>query len=97
MHNLSFLREQGVETIELGCQSMVDDVLFRSGRGHSAGDIREAADLIRSQGVHLILQMMTGLPGSDPDKDFLTAVRLADMKPDGVRVYPTVIIRDTPL
>ena len=97
LHNLSFLREQGVETIELGCQSMVDDVLFRSGRGHSAGDVREAADLIRSQGFYLVLQMMTGLPGSDPDKDLLTAVRLADMKPDGVRVYPTVIIRDTPL
>ena len=45
----------------------------------------------------MVVQMMTGLPGSDPDKDFLTAVRLADMKPDGVRVYPTVIIRDTPL
>lgn len=95
--NLQTLREFGVDTIELGCQSMEDDVLQCSGRGHTSEDVAEAVRRIREHGFRFILQMMTGLPGSDPEKDLMTAVKLADLEPDGVRIYPTVIIRDTPL
>ena len=52
---------------------------------------------IRSWGFSLILQMMTGLPGSDDEKDLATARAIAAQKPDGVRIYPTVIVRDTEL
>lgn len=94
---LQLLGRYGVETIELGCQSMDDDVLIKSGRGHKAEDVVRASRLIRDEGFHLILQMMTGLPGSDPDKDLQTARELIELDPDGVRIYPTVIIRNTPL
>lgn len=95
--NLEMLREFGVKTIELGCQSMEDDVLLRSGRGHTSADVVKAVRRIRDHGFQLVLQMMTGLPGSDPEKDLMTAGKLAELEPDGVRIYPTVIIRDTPL
>lgn len=94
---LEMLKWYGVSTIELGTQSMDDEVLRRSGRGHTAEDTRRAAQLIKESGFTLILQMMTGLPGSTREKDIQTAENIANLMPDGVRIYPTVIIRDTAL
>ena len=87
----------GVDTIELGAQSMLDEVLRQSGRGHKAADTVRASALIKERGFHLVLQMMTGLPGSTAEKDIESAKRIASLMPDGVRIYPTVIIKDTEL
>ena len=95
---LELLERGGVATIELGAQSMDDGVLAQSRRGHTAADTVRAAALIRERdGFRLVLQMMTGLPGSTEELDCATAEALAALKPDGVRIYPTVILRDTPL
>lgn len=94
---LARLRRFGVETVELGAQSMDDEVLRLSGRGHTAQDVENAAAALKAAGFRLILQMMTGLPGSDDEKDLETARRLIALRPDGVRVYPTVIVRGTEL
>lgn len=94
---LKRLKAYGVETIELGAQSMDDRVLRLTERGHTARDVERASKLIRAAGFRLILQMMTGLPGSSDESDIETARRLIDLQPDGVRVYPTVIVRDTAL
>lgn len=94
---LSLLREYGVKTVELGSQSMDERVLKLSGRGHSAEDTRRAAALIKAGGFQLMLQMMTGLPGSSPERDLMTGRELIKLGPDGVRIYPTVIIRETAL
>ncbi|MCR5663920.1 MAG: radical SAM protein [Oscillospiraceae bacterium] len=94
---LDRLERFGVETVELGAQSMDDEVLRLSGRGHSAQDVERAARLIKKRGFGLILQMMTGLPGDTKEKSLETALRLCALRPDGVRIYPTVIIRETPL
>ena len=94
---LDRLEAFGVETIELGAQSMDDGVLRLSERGHTAADVERAARLIRARGFSLILQMMTGLPGDTGEKDLETARRLIALRPDGVRIYPTVIVRGTAL
>ena len=94
---LARLRRYGVETVELGAQSMCDEVLRRSGRGHTSADTVKAAKLVKDAGFTLILQMMTGLPGSDVTRDIASARAIAALLPDGVRVYPTVILRNTPL
>lgn len=94
---LARLHRYGVGTIELGAQSMDERVLALSGRGHTAQDVVEASREIKSAGFKLILQMMTGLPGSDDETDVESARRIAALEPDGVRVYPTVIVRDTVL
>ncbi len=91
------LREYGVETIELGAQSLNDEVLLLSGRGHTAKDVEDSSRMIRAAGFRLILQMMTGLPGDTDERSLDTARRIAALKPDGVRIYPTVIVRDTAL
>lgn len=94
---LQRLRGYGVETVELGAQSMDDEVLRASHRGHTAGDVFRAAAMVKEAGFRLILQMMTGLPGDSPGKCVETARRLIKCRPDGVRIYPTVIVKDTEL
>lgn len=94
---LAMLKEMGVSTIELGSQSMIDSVLSASWRGHTAQDTVRAAGAIKAAGFELILQMMTGLPGSSPEKDIESARHIAALRPDGVRIYPTVIVNDTAL
>ncbi|NLV86927.1 MAG: radical SAM protein [Clostridiales bacterium] len=87
----------GVKTIELGAQSMCDDVLTASGRGHKARDTEKAAELIKQRDFELILQMMTGLPMDTEEKSLETARKIIALAPNGVRIYPTVIIGDTML
>ena len=91
------LQRFGVETVELGSQSMTDEVLRLSGRGHTAADTVKAAKLLKAAGFKLILQMMTGLPGETPESSLATARALAALEPDGVRIYPTVVVKNTPL
>lgn len=94
---LARLRRYGVETIEIGAQSMDERVLLLAGRGHTAKDVENAARQIKAAGFRLILQMMTGLPGADDESSAETARRIIALEPDGVRIYPTVIVRDTAL
>lgn len=94
---LKRLAEYGVETVELGAQSMCDEVLRLAGRGHTAQDVENASRMIKAAGFRLILQMMTGLPGDSIGCSVDTARRIIALEPDGVRIYPTVIVRDTAL
>ena len=91
------LKSFGVKVIELGAQSMCDDVLLLSKRGHCAKDVVCASEVIRSSGVSLILQMMTGLFGDTAEKSVFTAMEFVRLRPDGVRIYPAVVVRDTVL
>lgn len=94
---LSVLKNYRVTTIELGAQSMSDEVLRLNQRGHTAEDIRTAARQIKSAGFSLGLQMMTGLFGSTPDLDRYTAQEFLKLHPDCVRIYPTAVLEHTAL
>lgn len=94
---LSILKEYGVTTIELGAQSMDDNVLTANNRGHSAQDVIDASKLIKHYGFNLGLQMMTGLYKASFESDINTAKEFVKLSPDCVRIYPTVIMKDTEL
>ena len=94
---LDILWENGVRAIELGAQSLVDQVLEANGRGHTAEQVRQAAMLVRQAGFELGLQMMTGLYQSSPERDWETGLGIAALAPDTVRVYPTVVLPGTGL
>lgn len=94
---VSVLREYGVTAVELGAQSMDDEVLRLNERGHTAEDVRKASELIKSRGMELGLQMMTGLWGDTPEKSLRTAEEFLGIHPAAVRIYPTVILRGTRL
>lgn len=91
------LKAYGVTTVELGCQSMDNRVLRLSGRGHTREDTIRASTLLHQGGLDQVLQMMTGLPGGDGEASVATAKALIALKPQGVRIYPTVVLRNTEL
>ena len=94
---LKRLKKYGVAVVEIGAQSMCDRVLELSGRGHDSAAVENASRLIKAAGFDLVLQMMTGLPGDTDESCIETAKKIIALEPDGVRIYPTVIVRDTVL
>ncbi len=94
---LDILSRYSVKTIELGLQSMDDEVLTASRRGHGAACAERAVALIKERGFSLVGQMMIGLPRSTPEKELYTARKICEMGADGARIYPTVVFYDTEL
>ena len=94
---LDRLSMYGVKTIELGVQSMDDEVLKLSGRGHLAEDTVKAAELIKKHGIVLGIQTMPGLPGSSYETEIFTAKKVIELMPSMVRIYPTIVIKGTEL
>ncbi|MCK8058086.1 MULTISPECIES: elongator complex protein 3 [unclassified Fusibacter] len=94
---LELLKAYGMNTIELGVQSMSDTVLSLSERGLSEADIVRASELIKEKGFVLGHQIMIGLPG-DTFETFKETVRKSiELKPDVTRIYPTQVLKGTEL
>ena len=94
---LNHLKKRGVDTIELGIQSLDEEVLIESNRGHKREDVFVAAKLIKNFGFYLGVQMMLGLPGDNEKKSIQTAKELINLDPKIARIYPTLVIRETEL
>ncbi len=97
LQTLEILKSYGVTSIELGCQSMDDDVLRLNNRGHNSNAVVNAAKLIKQSGFEFGVQMMTGLYGDTPEKSLQTAKKLIELGPDTARIYPTVVLEGTKL
>ena len=94
---LGYLKEYKVDIIELGVQSLDDEVLRKAGRGHSVNDVIVASKLIKEAGFTLGHQIMPGLPGDSFEIDIETTKKSIEMKPDICRIYPSLVIKDTPM
>lgn len=94
---LRLLENYGVTAIELGAQSMDDEVLRLNRRGHTAADVVNAARRIRAARFELGLQMMTGLYGDTDKKAMETCDSLLSLCPDTMRIYPTIVLEGTHL
>lgn len=94
---LSNLKKYSVDIIELGVQSMDKEVLIKSERGHTREDVIKASHLIKKYNITLGLQMMLGLPGDTAEKDIETAKEFLVLKPEMVRIYPSLVIKNTPM
>ncbi|MEG1932135.1 MAG: radical SAM protein, partial [Pygmaiobacter sp.] len=96
---LETLRRFGVTAIELGAQSMSDRVLQLNHRGHTSLQVRFAALQIKNAGFSLGLQMMVGLFGETDPARFArdTALALASLEPDTMRIYPALVLQGTEL
>lgn len=95
--NLALLKESGVTHIELGAQSLVEEVLTASHRGHSVEDVKRASELILEYNFVLGLQMMIGLPKDNMERSMETAQQIVDFGASETRIYPTVVIKGTNL
>ncbi len=94
---LGLLKNFPVTTIELGVQSMDDQILTRARRGHSAADTENAVGILKGHNYEIGLQMMIGLPGDNESKVIFSARKIAGLSPDFVRIYPTVVLAGSPL
>ncbi len=92
---LDILKKYHVTAIELGAQSLDNRVLRMNNRGHTASDVKTAAELIKKHGFELGIQMMTGLYADNDETALKTAKKIIDIKPDTVRIYPTIVLKDT--
>ncbi len=95
---LGYLKEYKVDIIELGVQSLDDEVLRKAGRGHTVSMLKKLhQNLIKEAGFTLGHQIMPGLPGDNFEIDIETAKKSIAMKPDICRIYPSLVIKDTPM
>jgi len=94
---LSLLKEYGVKTVEVGVQSMIDEVLLLAHRGHCAADTISAASLLNRWGFEVGHQLMIGLPGDTFDRFLKTLDQVIELKPDFLRVHPTLVLKGAPL
>ncbi len=94
---LDLLSQYNVTTVELGAQSLDDNVLKASFRGHTALQVKEASEKILDRGFELGLQMMIGLPGDTFEKSMETAHKIKEWGATNTRIYPTLVIKDTAL
>lgn len=94
---LTFLKNYGVKTIELGVQSTDNEVLSLTNRGYDVQCVEKASNLIRAFGFELGLQMMIGLPGDTKEKSIQTAQKIIELGASQTRIYPTLVIEGTEL
>ena len=94
---LSLLKEYGVKTVEIGAQSMTDEILFLSQRGHSAVDVISATERLKHWDFKVGLQLMIGLPRDTCDLFLKTIDRAIALNPDFLRIHPTLVLRGAPL
>lgn len=94
---LTYLKDYKVDIIELGVQSLSEEILVASGRGHSVEDVYSASKLIKEYGFILGHQIMPGLPKDTFEEDILSVEKSIGMLPDIARLYPALVIKDTPM
>lgn len=94
---LDRLKLYEVDTIELGVQSFDEEVLRASNRGHQVSDVYDAVRLIKAYGFRLGIQLMVGLPEDTKERAIISSKLTALLRPDFVRIYPTLVIKETEL
>ncbi len=94
---LDDLKARGVKTVEVGAQSLNDKVLLCSRRGHTAADVTRAVRLLKERKLETGIHLMVGLPGDNPDRFAATVEKTIALRPDMVRIHPTLVLKDTPL
>ena len=94
---ITLLQSYGVKTVELGVQSMNDDILVDAKRGHTAEEVVEAVARLKKRGMTVGVQLLPGLKGETWETIIETAVAASELKPDFVRIYPVLVIENTEL
>ncbi len=91
------MRQFGCTRVEIGVQTVFDDIAELNKRGHSSKETIEATKLLKDAGFKICYHMMPGLPGSNIERDIKMFEELynnADFKPDMIKVYPCVVVEN---
>ncbi|MBC7328551.1 tRNA uridine(34) 5-carboxymethylaminomethyl modification radical SAM/GNAT enzyme Elp3 [bacterium] len=91
---LKRFRKLGVTRVEIGVQSLYDDVLLLNKRGHTTKEVKESTKLLKDAGFKVTYHMMLNLLGSDKNKDYEQFEILFNdpsYRPDQLKIYPCVV------
>ncbi len=94
---LNLLEKFHVRTVEIGAQSMVDEVLYLSNRGHTSKDVKDAINILKERGFETGVHLMVGLPGDSRKRFEYTVEEIVALHPDMARIHPTIVFKDTAL
>ncbi|GAB4522859.1 MAG: tRNA uridine(34) 5-carboxymethylaminomethyl modification radical SAM/GNAT enzyme Elp3 [Anaerolineales bacterium] len=96
---LAHLRMLGVTKVQMGAQSLDDEILTRNQRGHSVAETRRAVALLRAAGFKIVLHWMPNLLGATPASDRADFARLWQdgFAPDELKIYPTQLLANADL
>jgi len=98
--HIDLMLELGITRVEIGIQSLQDDVYQKINRGHTIEDVYDSFQISKDSGYKIVAHMMPGLPGSTPEKDLGDFRKLFEdprLRPDMLKIYPTLLLRDTGL
>ncbi len=98
--HVDWMLEYGVTRVEIGVQSLQDQVYKIVNRGHNYKDVVESFQISKDAGYKIVAHMMPGLPTMTPEQDITDMNRLfsdPDLRPDMLKIYPALVIKDTPL
>ncbi|MCI5191857.1 MAG: radical SAM protein [Candidatus Electrothrix sp. AU1_5] len=94
---VALLQRYQVSTVELGVQSMKDQVLALAKRGHTAADVVQAILVLRQAGMEIGIQLMLGLQGDTQATLRQTVEQVIALQPDFVRIYPLLVVQQSEL
>ena len=97
---VSRMLDFGTTRVELGVQTLDDEIYYLTKRGHKVEDVVKATSLLKNHGFKVHYHWMPGLPGSTPEEDLeRTELMFSDgcFKPDGLKIYPTMVVTGTEL
>jgi len=97
---IKHLRGLGVTMVELGVQSVYEEVLKLNKRGHGIKETVRATKILKDAGFKILYQIMLNLPGSNPKRDekmFEELFSNPDFQPDLLKIYPCALLKEAPL
>ncbi|HEX6646587.1 MAG TPA: tRNA uridine(34) 5-carboxymethylaminomethyl modification radical SAM/GNAT enzyme Elp3 [Nitrososphaeraceae archaeon] len=98
--HLDLMLELGITRIEIGVQTLEENIYKLVNRGHNLTDVKHSFQIARNCGYKIVAHMMPGLPGSTPESDingFKTLLENDSFKPDMLKIYPTLVLKNTGL
>ncbi|HJU14730.1 MAG TPA: tRNA uridine(34) 5-carboxymethylaminomethyl modification radical SAM/GNAT enzyme Elp3 [Candidatus Nitrosotalea sp.] len=98
--HVDWMLEYGITRVEIGVQSLHESVYEIVNRGHSLQDVTESFQVSKDAGYKIVAHMMPGLPTLSPDDDIEDFKRLfedPELRPDMLKIYPTLVLENTPL
>jgi elongator complex protein 3 len=98
--HIDLMLDLGITRVEIGVQTLSEKVYKNINRGHTIQDVYDSFQIAKDAGYKIVAHMMPGLPGSNPQKDLEDFKKLFEdsrLKPDMLKIYPTLLLRDTGL
>ena len=98
--HIDHMLSMGVTRVEIGVQTLYDDVYEKIHRDHTVADVAAATQILKDSGIKVGYHMMLGLPGCDAKRDLVALRRIfadSDFRPDMLKIYPCLVTPGTEL